>query len=745
MCRNRSHLVALCLLVLLLLLPFLPVRAEVPAEWAPVAESDHWKLYLMEERLSIILENKQTGALLTSTLTDETMQGKNNKAWKGYLKSGLVLSVIRDGNNTYQADLVNNEHTLSYTYLDNGFTADVFWEEYGVGLSMTVTLEGDDLLVRLPDASVREELEGVYIATVSPFPLLGATHLGDTEGYMLIPDGNGALIRLTDKEKRFSSGFSQLIWGSDAGFREASSTTPLWERYETVTETHQVLAPIFGMAHTVDQTAYLAVVEEGADRCSIEAQPNGVMVEYNRCFARFLLRDVYQQPLNQSSSGSVKVTEADRTHSDRAVRYCLLSGNAADYSGMAVRYRDYLLSSGEVVPRDVRFRTRADLLASDRESSFIGTRPVVMTSVSDASEILSDLRSSGEGEMLCILRGWQAGGVNALPVDRYAPEGALGSEKEMTDLLLSGDQTGDEILPYVDALRVNAATSAFTFDAVKRVNKRTLEEKVPKQVYDTFYWLLPSRSGEKLLSLANSLKAKGKTGLAWGGTTENIFSWYLKGRYFSRADCLAEAVSAAEALDRDFTLALETPFSFLWRYTDAFLDLPLSASDYMYVDEEVPFLSMTLSGLIPLYSGYVNFEADKTEFFLRMAETGVFPSFILTAENASALIYTNSSDLYSTQYETYRDTLLEYDARLRALASETAGAVILRHEILPGSVTRVTWSNGVTVLVNFGAVPATVDGTPVPAGDFTVLSPDISLAPQATEREPSEEKEAILP
>ena len=692
--------------------------AEVPEGYERVAGNEKWTMYLKEDQLSVILEDAGTGAQLLSTLTDDTLQGKNNKAWKGYLKSGLVLSVIRDGNNTYQADLINNEHTLDYAYTDNGFSAAVYYPEYGVGLTVEVTLAGDELLVRIPDASVREELDGVYIATVSPFPLLGHTHLGETEGYMLIPDGNGALIRLTDKEKRFSSGFSQLIWGSDAGFREASSTTPLWGRYETVTETHQVLAPVFGMAHTADRAAYLAVVEEGADRCSVEAQPNGVMVEYNRCFARFLLRDVYQQPLNQSSSGTVKVTEADRTHSDRAVRYCLLSGDAADYSGMAVRYRDYLLSSGQVVPRDVRFRTRADLLACDRESSFIGTRPVVMTSVSDAREILSDLRASGAGEMLCVLRGWQQGGVNALPVDRYAPEGALGAEKEMTSFLLSGIQTGDEVLPYVDTLRINAATSAFTFDAVKRVNKRTLEEKVPKQVYDTFYWLLPSRSSEKLLSLAASLQQKGKTGLAIGGTTENLFSWDLKGRYFSRADCLREAVSAAENLDADFTLALETPFSFLWRYTDAFLGLPLSASDYMYVDEEVPFLSMTLSGLIPLYSGYVNFEADKTEFFLRMAETGVFPSFILTAENASALIYTNSSDLYSTQYGTYRDTLLEYDARLRALAEQTAGAVILRHEILPGDVTRVTWSTGVTVLVNFGSAPASVDGVTVPAGDF---------------------------
>lgn len=695
--------------------------AEVPEGYERVAGNENWTMYLKEDQLSVILEDAGTGAQLLSTLTDDTLQGKNNKAWKGYLKSGLVLSVIRDGNNTYQADLINNEHTLDYAYTDNGFSAAVYYPEYGVGLTVEVTLAGDELLVRIPDASVREELDGVYIATVSPFPLLGHTHLGETEGYMLIPDGNGALIDLDDKEKRFASGFSQLIYGPDAGFRETSVETRLWERYETVTDTHTVLAPVFGMAHTADRIAYLAVVEDGAERCSIEAQPNGVMVEYNRCFARFLLRDVYQQPLNQSNSGSVKTVEQDRNHSGCSVRYCLLSGDSADYSGMAVRYRRYLLENGLVCPAETGYRTRVDLLNGDRESFLIGTRPVVMTTTAQAAEILRDLREAGAGELLCVLRGWQDGGVNALPVDRYTPDRALGTAAEMSGLIRSGEENGNRILLYADALRMNASTTAFTYDAVKTVNKRTLKETDMGQVYDTFYWLLPSRSGDKLLSLTESLRKAGQNGLAVGGITQHLFSWYLKGSYFTRGDCLAAYDSALNGAGREMELALEAPFQYLWKDTDAFLNMPLSSSDYMYVDREVPFLSMTLSGLIPMYSDYINFEANKTEFFLKMVESGVWPSFILTAEDSSALIYTNSSDLYSTRYETYRQTVLEYDARLRELAVQTAGGRIIRHEFLTDTLTRVTWSNGISVLVNFGETDAVTEDITVPAGDFLVL------------------------
>ena len=85
---------------------------------------------------------------------------------------------------------------------------------------------------------------------------------------------------------------------------------------------------------------------------------------------------------------------------------------------------------------------------------------------------------------------------------------------------------------------------------------------------------------------------------------------------------------------------------------------------------------------MPMYSDYVNFEANKNEFFLQMVESGVYPSFYITYENSSALIYTNSCDLYSTEYSTYKDTIVEYDAQLREVAAAVENAFIVEHEKL---------------------------------------------------------------
>ena len=119
-----------------------------------------------------------------------------------------------------------------------------------------------------------------------------------------------------------------------------------------VEDANEVIAPIFGMAHTKQQLGYIAVVESGDKRASIEAHPNGVMVNYNRCFAKFKLRDIYVQPLNNSNSGTVTKAEEKRTHMDMTVRYMMLSGDDANYSAMAAKYRNYLLDNGLVTKKD---------------------------------------------------------------------------------------------------------------------------------------------------------------------------------------------------------------------------------------------------------------------------------------------------------------------------------------------------------------------------------------------------------
>lgn len=686
-----------------------------------VAESDTYRMYYYEPRFSIILEDKATGKLIQSTLSDEEDDGNSNASWNGYMKSGIVMNAIIGTISTYQVDMINTENTIKTTKIDNGISAEIYFKgDYNFGLTVEVTLDGSELVVHVPNDSIKEDKEGTYISTVSLFPFMGYTFLDNQNGYMLVPDGNGALINLDNKEGRYNTGFSQMIYGDDEGFEDSYVETLLWERYDIVRDANLVIAPIFGMAHLDDQEAYLAVVEDGATRASIEVQPNGATVNYNRCFAKFIIRNLFVQPLNNSSSGSVTTTETKHTSTDLTVRYLLLSGEDANYSGMAVAYRNYLLDNGLVEKKDTSYKSRADFLGTDRESFLFGTRAVTVTTVDNVNEMYKDLQNEGVESMLTVYKGWQKGGLYNTPITKYKADSHVGGNRALSDLIKESADKNYDVYLYNDALDINSDTNSMTFNAVKMINKRTLTIDTHQQVYDTFYYQLPKKAQSGLNSFAKSYTKKDVNNLALSGISNKLFSYSSKGKYYGREDTASVYEEAAAGLDDEMDLVLEQPFAYLWKYTDAFLDMPLGTSDYMYLDEEVPFLSMVLKGIIPMYSEYVNLEANKTKFFLEMVESGVYPSFYLTYENSSALIYTNSCDLYSTQYSTYRDTLIQYDKELRELTNKVDGACIIKHEKLEGDIVKVTYDNGVAVYVNYTDTDVTVDGLIVGAMSYKV-------------------------
>ena len=686
-----------------------------------ITENDIYRMYFYKPRLSIMLENKETGKIIESTLSDEKDDGNSNATWNYYMKSGIVITAIIGTNSTYQVDLFNTPNTIDVTKIDNGLSAKIYYSEYQFGLTVDITLEGEDLVVNIPDDYIVEEKADTFIGTVSVFPFMGYSFLDDREGYMLIPDGNGALINLDNKEGRYVTGYSQMIYGADAGFRDSTTKEYLNLGFDIdmSRDANKVLAPIFGMAHTDEKTGYLAVVEDGYQRASIEAHPNGVMVNYNRCFAKFLLRDVYNQPLNNSESGrNIDRTEEDRTHINMKVRYMLLSGDNANYSAMAVKYRNYLLDNGMITKKDTAYNTRVDFLGTDREEFLFGTRAVTVTRVSDIEKMYGELKGKGVQSLLTVYKGWQKGGLYNVPITKYKADSHIGGTSKLTDLIKEADGYNYHLYLYNDALRLNPDTSRMTFDMIKQINKRTFKEEEWAEVYKTFYYLTPNKTVSDLDKFVSSYTSDGVSNLAVGGISNTLYSYSYKSRYYSKLDTQDKYSKLLKSIDDKTNLLLEEPVSYLWNNTDAFLDMPLGSSDYMYVDEEVPFMSMVLKGIIPMYSDYVNFEANKQEFLLQMVEAGVYPSFYLTYENSSKLLYTNSSNLFSTEYDTYKDTIAQYDKDLRKVSEVTANALIVSNEKLDNGVTVVTYDNGAKVYVNYSEEAQTVGNVTVDAMSY---------------------------
>lgn len=685
-----------------------------------VAANDNYELYLYEPALSIIVKNTRTGAVMESTVRSEERLGNVNETWKGFLQSGIVVE-LQEETNTMQRKLgiEGSSAQVSVELIPGGFYAKLDYPTQELGFAVEVKLYDDGSITAcIPESSIYENADNKKIGNIYLFPLLGNSRLGEKDGYMFVPDGNGALIYLDDKDGRFDSGYVQKVYGPDIGVGESYVLSLLWGSYETHNDAEMILAPVYGMVHTDDQMGYLAVIESGDEEASIYATPNGAYSDYNWVTAAFRKCTTYIQPTSNSGGSVTKVT--DRIKYDIHVRYMFVDGEDANYTGLAKRYRDYLLEKDELVRVEDNFKVRLDFLGLDVENWMLWKKDAPVTTVDNIREIYSDLEKEGVTDILSIYKGWQDGGIFNLPVTSYDVDSSIGGAGELSKLMDECEQRNIDFYLFTDGVRANPETGNTTFDTVKKMDKRLYTQNTYQNVYDEFVYWTPQKTLENLSVLQKNLTKKGVNKIALSEVGNTLFTYTMGDTMQTRLVSKHLYEEALRQTSESMDLMLEAPVQCYWQYVKAIVDMPISDSDYIYTDQSVPFLSIALKGILPMYGDYVNFEANEREYFLKLVETGIYPSFYLTYENPSALIYTNSSNVYTSQYSVYREQILNYYEELRQISELTKNSMIANHEITDTGVTIVTYDNGVRLYINYSETERKADNVTVPALSYVV-------------------------
>ncbi len=682
--------------------------AALPPEYKLAAQSSRFNLYVREDTLAIVLESRNNGSLLFSTVQNPD-NFKDQAAWKGFYQSGIVMEFIEDVKSTNtQADFINMEAQIQMTYLDNGFTADVLFPAYGVGYTASVTLDELGLTVTIPqDKIINGEADGhrYTVSTFTLYPFLGYSVLGQDEGYMIIPDGQGALIELKDNEKRFSSPFDRPVYGVNIGLEDTVNS-----RWSVGTE--PVIMPVFGMVHTDKHIGFLGVIEQGDNAARIRAYPNGANnLNFDWVSAKYTYRMVYKQ-LMGPSSGAVDMLTEEARRFDIVQRFLLADGEDANYAGLACAWRDYMEEKGFFAHADSArpFDVEVDFLGLERENDVLGKTDVVMTTFHQASEILESMKTDGVDRASVVYRGWQAGGLTGGVPTAYSPAGSLGGGGGLESLVKKCAALGMDFSLEADFLSLNTETHpTLTYSAFKKVTSQTWSRPTFGSVYSTLNYLAPDRSAELARDALNAMRSARIPGVTLTGITQLMADYYYQSHYQESGKLAKLYRGIAEGAAADFRTTLKSANAYLWPYASALNDLPVTGSDYAYVTQDVPLLAIALSGKMPAYLEYVNFQANSHKFFLRLVEQGTRPCFLLTMEDPIELQNTNSSDIYSARWDLYRVTLARWYDELKGLHEKIDGASITAHEIT-GDITRVTWSNGVKVYLNYGEAAGELDG-----------------------------------
>lgn len=548
-------------------------------------------------------------------------------------------------------------------------------------------------------------------------------------GYMLVPDGSGALIRFEDYASKLS-GYTGYVYSDNlAQQRQHFNTVPNYVPFENPT------MPLFGVAVGNQQAAFLAYATSGEEFMQVIARPNDSsdsynLTNYNIIHSRFVYNKVYTQYYNEFGGNYPSLFE-NRNRFDVNMNYAFLSGDgsttgySADYVGMALKYRDVLhargiLSYKEDTTGDIP--TRIDFVMSDAKNALVGTQDVVVTTIKQVEKILTQLKDDGVTNINSGLYGYQKGGITLGHKSKPNWSNSIGSKGEFDKVITNLAKAGIDVSLALNYSQVTEEQMSLTRNVSKHVNGWYIEETDRRKVgvAQEFYLARPSKIVSWIKSNEKATRSLGIESMTFEGFTNRLYADY-SGQDTTVTKAIELYQNALDQISEKHLVNAVKPNQYLWAYTDRFLQTPMFSSQYLVQTDTVPFLQLVLNQSMELFSTYVNFSFYNQRDILRMIDYNTYPAFVLTHNPSYELASTNAADYYSTQYIYYMDMIKNVQAQMNGALSSVQNAKWINRTVLAPGVILNAYDNGIKIVINYTDTAYTHAGVTIDALAFGLV------------------------
>ncbi len=678
------------------------------------AENDNLALYIREEDTAIRVLNKKNGYVwgaLNAQQSEELGDG-----WSSFGNSLVSIEYINDGGSipvSVGAGHSSANFTLSYS--GNKIICDVGFPRCGIYLKATAELKDDHIEFSVDDKSVKETNPEYYLQKVYFAPFLGATTEDEISGYSFVPDGCGALMRYK-AQGDYIQGYEKRIYGldyaidSDLEANSLNSTRPndFMKSEETVT------LPVYGLTHGYKQNAIFGLVNGAAEYATIWSSPsgNGGIVQ-NWTTAYFTYHQYYFQRTTRDGVG-VNVMQENRNHFTPKLSLYFLTGDQADYIGMASLYRDILEENNGLPEKLADTSTIAvDFIMEDVKKGFFTNSAVEISSIDYIEKSIKALDENGVDDIHLTLLGWQKGGLHGYSKSDVFYKGTFGSFSKLDtlkDILKDGD-----LSLYIDYLRAREPQLKESKDAAISLSQLPITTKRDdlNAFLGTTYFLKYPASLTSLATQAKILREDDLNSLVIDGGNL-LYGEYLTDAFASRTNVRDFAEKIFGTLAKKDKLTVFNPNDYLLAYVSEYRDAPMNSSQFIFEDDTVPFLQIVLSGKIAMFAPYANDSFYSKTSVLKCIEYNCYPSFILTEKSNYEIKETAVSDYSSTQFEDWKDTMVEIHGEINGILSKVKGEEITNHNVVDDGVVVVTYETG-SVLINYKSTDYVWQGVEIPA------------------------------
>ena len=486
-----------------------------------------------------------------------------------------------------------------------------------------------------------------------------------TPGYIMAPDGSGALMRFNENKAKFTN-YEGDVYGADPG-----TEMYYYSEKNDAVEVKQPSMPVYGISHgDGTQAAFVAYATSGDEYMSINAVPASTAkneIKYTYAYPAFKYNAEYFQVKDQAGH-SYRKTQDVMNKFDISITYEFLSGDgkdgspSADYVGMAKAYRNYLIKNKTLAPKSTAKKDipiRIDFLMSDSKKGVFSTQEVPVTTVSNVKSILNDLLKDNVKNINSGLIGWQSGGETLSKPNSTSFSSDIGSEGDFSDMMSYFAKRKVDVSYSRDFVTINEDMTGYYGVAARHLSTRYLEVDktaiLPENVPVTEYgYATPEQSAEWLDDLYDDVGEDSKS-FTIDGISDTLVSTHSGDK---EQTTVSQAIklyqkSFKEIKKDKVKLNMVNPNQYCWKYTDRYLQSSVGTSQYVYETDTVPFLQMVLNGTMEVYAPYSNFSFYSKSDMLKMIDYNISPSFVLTQKPSYLLAATTSADYYSTEYSQY--------------------------------------------------------------------------------------------
>jgi hypothetical protein len=681
----------------------------IPDSFELVGENTTFKLYVDKTTLAFKVVDKRSGYVWHSNLDELAKGDRLNKTWTAFAKSGVSIDYLDPKAINKRASITNADHTLDVKNIDQGVEATLTFTEAAITFLVRIQLENNGVSVEVPFEAIREENPDYKLGILHLYPFMGATRADSVPGYMFIPDGSGSLIRFSKTTKAKNMYYGRY-YGADIGMTTLLPYDPMSQ------PAYNASIPVTGMVHGYMQNAFITVVEKGASYGEIQAHPSGIITNFNFIYNAFIYNESYFQATNRSGDGVTTIQRKTNAF-DIQVHYRFLTQGDSDYVGMAKSYQQYLVEK-EVLKKvddpDSDIGIRLEFLGGEKEKVLFWYRTIPMTTVSQMAEIVADLNVKNAD---VVYYGWQPFGASAMAPKSLKVDSKLGSSTQLRSFIRQVRADGGRFYLYLNpqAALVNESGYSPRYDLAMSITDSNLKGYKRHTVMNYFNF---EAVNNRYSHLSKDVYSKLGVGLALDGIGSMLYSDFKSNHLLNREDAIAQydAMFTKNAGDEAFY----APNDYMFGHMNAYFDMPLTNSGYIYTTDVVPFLQIAMAGYVPYYGTALNFSSNLKDDLLRHVDFGICPSYFLSDEVTARILHTRSNWIYSSSYAQWKGEVEDTYQWLDKLLGPVKGQEIIARQVLEDGVVATTYGNGKQIVVNYTDQPVIV-------GDLTVGSQDAGI------------------